>query len=98
MAIGIIGGTGVYDADLLKDVKQVKVSTPYGRTSDLITVGKLDGKEIVALPRHGKDHLYNPTNVPYRANIWAMKELGVTKIISVSAVGSLKEGIKPGDF
>jgi 5'-methylthioadenosine phosphorylase len=98
MAIGIIGGTGVYDADLLKDVKQIKVATPYGRTSDLITVGKLGDKDIVIIPRHGKDHFYSPSAVPYRANIHAMKELGVTKIISVSAVGSLKEEMAPGDF
>lgn len=98
MAIGIIGGTGIYDPELLKDIKQIKISTPFGRTSDLITTGKLRGKDIIVIPRHGANHFYNPSTVPYRANIWAMKELGVKKLISVSAVGSLKEEIKPGNF
>jgi 5'-methylthioadenosine phosphorylase len=98
MAIGILGGTGVYDAKLLTDVEQVKVSTPYGMASDLITKGKIAGKDIVIIPRHGSKHFYSPSKVPYRANIWAMKELGVTKILSVSAVGSLQEKIRPGEF
>ncbi|NTV24163.1 MAG: S-methyl-5'-thioadenosine phosphorylase [Nanoarchaeota archaeon] len=98
MAIGIIGGTGVYDAKLLSEVKQLKISTPYGMTSDLLTVGKLAGKEIVVIPRHGANHFFSPSKVPFKANIWAMKELGVTKIISVNAVGSLKEELKPGHF
>lgn len=98
MAIGLIGGTGVYDPKLLQDSKQLKLTTPYGMTSDLVTTGKLAGKDVVIIPRHGSSHFFNPTNVPFRANIWAMKELGVTKIISVNAVGSLKEELKPGDF
>ena len=96
MALGIIGGTGVYDPKLLENSNQIKVSTPYGMTSDLITTGVIKGKKVVIIPRHGSNHFFNPSNVPYRANIWAMKELGVKKIISVSAVGSLKEALKPG--
>ncbi len=98
MAIGIIGGTGVYDPKFLEDVKQIKVSTPFGMTSDLVTTGRFGDKKVVIIPRHGANHTFNPTNVPFRANLWAMKELGVTKIISVNAVGSLKEELKPGHF
>jgi len=96
--IGIIGGSGVYDPKLLKDVEEIKVKTPYGSTSDVITKGMLGNNTIYIIPRHGKNHNYNPTNVPYRANIWAFKELGVTKIFTVSAVGSLKEEYAPGDL
>ena len=98
MAIGLIGGSGVYDPDLLKDVEQIKVHTPYGSPSDLFTKGKLGGKTIYILPRHGHNHTFNPTNVPYKANMWAFKKLGCKRVISVSAVGSLKEEYKPGDF
>ncbi len=98
MAIGILGGSGVYDPNVLKNVKRIKHKTKYGKPSDKITKGILGGKEVYIIPRHGHDHQYNPSTVPYRANIWALKELGVTKIITVSAVGSLKEKIKPGDF
>jgi 5'-methylthioadenosine phosphorylase len=96
--VGIIGGSGVYDPEILEDAKEIKVHTPFGATSDLITTGKLKGVEIVFIPRHGKGHKINPTNVPYRANIWAMKKLGVTHILAPSAVGSLKEEIRPGTF
>ena len=96
--IALIGGTGVYDVNLLEDSKQVKVDTPYGPTADLITVGKLAGKEVAILPRHGSKHFFSPGKVPFRANIWALKHLGVKKIISVNAVGSLREELKPGHF
>ena len=96
--IGIIGGTGVYDVSLLKNSERVKVHTPYGNPSDLITTGNFMGKEVAILQRHGPKHTFNPTNVNYRANIYALKELNVSRIISVNAVGSLKEDIKPGDF
>ena len=96
--IGIIGGTGVYDASLLKNAERVKVNTPFGNPSDLITIGNFMGKEVAILPRHGSNHTFNPTNVNYRANIFALKKLGVSRIISISAVGSLREDIKPGDF
>lgn len=98
MTIGLIGGTGVYDPDLLKNAEKKKVYTPYGATSDLFTVGEFMGKKLVVLPRHGADHTIAPHKVNYRANIYAMKELGVTAIISVSAVGSLKIDLKPGHF
>ncbi len=96
MVIGIIGGTGIYDPEVLEDFSQVKVETPYGMTSDLIIRGRLKNKEIAIIPRHGRNHFFTPSKVPYRANIWALKKLGAKKIISISAVGSLKEEIKPG--
>lgn len=95
--IGIIGGTGV-NLDILNNTKQIKVHTPFGNTSDLVTIGFIGDKEIVFIPRHGNKHSLNPTNVPYKANIYAMKEMGVTHIIAPCAVGSLKEEIKPGDL
>jgi 5'-methylthioadenosine phosphorylase len=98
MVIGLIGGTGVYDPGILKDSKKIKANTPYGIPADEITLGKIAGKEVAILPRHGANHFFSPSKVPFRANIWALKELGVTKIISVNAVGSLKEELKPGHF
>jgi len=98
MAIGLIGGSGVYDPEVLENVEQIKHKTKYGMPSDKITKGTIKGKEVYIIPRHGHNHQYNPSTVPYRANIQALKELGVTKLITVSAVGSLKEEIKPGDF
>ena len=94
--VGIIGGSGVDDPKIMQDSKKIKVHTPYGATSDLATVGKLKGVSAVVIPRHGDSHRINPTNVNYRANIWAMKELGVTHIIAPTACGSLRESIKPG--
>ncbi len=96
--IGIIGGSGVYDPNLFEDANKIKVHTPYGKTSDWVTVGKFKGVDMVVIPRHREGHHINPSDVNYRANIWAMKELGVTHIIATGAVGSLKEGIKPGDL
>lgn len=96
--IGIIGGTGLYDPELLKDVKKIKVSTPYGSTSDLIILGELEGREVAFINRHGQEHTIPPHKVNYRANIWALKELGVKRILAPSAVGSLKEEFKPGDI
>lgn len=96
--IGIIGGSGMYDHGLLEDARQIKVHTPFGSTSDLVTVGKFKGIDLVFIPRHGRGHSFNPTNVPYRANIWAMKELKVTHILAPSAVGSLKEEFRPGEL
>ncbi len=95
--IGIIGGTGI-NLDILNNAKQIKLHTPFGNTSDLVTVGYIRDKEIVFIPRHGNKHSLNPSNVPYKANIYAMKELGITHIIAPCAVGSLKEDIKPGDL
>lgn len=96
--VGIIGGSGVYDPNLFEDAKKLKVHTPYGETSSMITIGNFQGVPMAVIARHGEGHKINPTNVNYRANIHAMKELGVTHIIATGAVGSLKEEIKPGDL
>lgn len=96
--IGIIGGTGVYDPGILTAAKETKMKTPYGSPSDRLTAGKYAGIDIVFLPRHGKGHGLNPSLINYRANIWAMKKLGVTHILAPSAVGSLKEAVRPGDI
>ncbi len=96
--IGIIGGSGLYDPAFVEDAKEIKVYTPYGLPSDFITIGWMKGRRVAFLPRHGKMHKVPPHMINYRANIWALKELGVTRIISVSAVGSLREDYKPGDF
>jgi len=96
--IGIIGGSGLDDPNLLQDFEVKDVDTPYGKTSSQVTLGKLDGVDIAILSRHGRNHTIMPTNVPNQANIHALKELGCTHIIATSACGSLKEEIKPGDF
>jgi 5'-methylthioadenosine phosphorylase len=96
--IGIIGGTGVYDPKLFDLKEKVTMSTPYGAPSDAIHVGLLDGVEVAFLSRHGSGHIYPPHKVNYRANIWALKQLGVERIISPCAVGSLQERHKPGDL
>ena len=96
--IGIFGGTGIYDSELLQDSKEITIETPYGKTSDTITIGEFDGKRIAFMPRHGKKHSIPPHMINYCANIWAFKELGITRIIAPSAVGSLQEKIKPGNF
>ena len=96
--IGIIGGSGIYDADTFETVRKVFPRTKFGKPSDEITIGKIAGVEIAFLPRHGRDHQHPPHSVPYRANIQAMKDLGVEMIISPCAVGSLKEEYRPGDL
>jgi 5'-methylthioadenosine phosphorylase len=96
--IGIIGGSGVDDPQILSEYTKDKFHTPYGSTSDFIVQGKFDGQDVVIIPRHGQKHHINPSRVNFRANIWAMKELGVTQIIAPTAVGSLREEIKPGDL
>ncbi len=96
--IGIIGGSGLYDIDGMEDVKNVDVDTPFGKPSDSFITGNLEGKEVVFLPRHGKGHKLTPSELNFRANIYGMKKLGVGSIIAVSAVGSLKEEIKPLDM
>ena len=96
--IGVIGGSGLYGIEGMKDVQECDVKTPFGEPSDTIHVGTLEGVRIAFLPRHARGHKINPTNIRARANIWALKSLGVEKVISVSAVGSLKEEIKPGDL
>lgn len=96
--IGIIGGSGLYKIEGIKDVKELTVKTPFGDPSDKFVIGNLEGKEIVFLPRHGVGHRISPSEINYRANIYAMKKLGVERIISVTACGSLKEELKPLDF
>ena len=96
--IGIIGGSGLDNPDLLKDFKVKKINTPYGRPSSGLTIDKLNNVEVAILARHGKNHTIMPTNVPNQANMFALKEEGCTNIIATSACGSLKEEIKPGDF
>ncbi|BAB59580.1 methylthioadenosine phosphorylase [Thermoplasma volcanium GSS1] len=94
--IGIIGGSGLYD--LMAESKKVDVDTPYGKPSDLIEIGEVNGVEVAFLPRHGKKHTIPPHKVNYRANIWALHDLGVERIIGLNAVGSLREDYKPGDI
>ena len=94
--IGVIGGSGLYEMEGMTEVSQVTVDTPFGRPSDEYVTGTLDGVRMVFLPRHGKGHRFTPSEVNYRANVYGMKKLGVTRIISVSAVGSLREEIVPG--
>ena len=96
MRIGVIGGSGLYEMEGLENVRNEQVSTPFGDTSDEFVTGTLGGVQMVFLPRHGKGHRIVPSQIPFRANIWAMKKLGVDRIISVSAVGSLKKEIEPG--
>lgn len=94
--IGIIGGTGFYS--ILSAKEELYISTPYGEPSDKITIGEIEGKNIAFLPRHGKKHTIPPHKINYRANIWALHSIGVTRLISPCACGSLKPHIKPGDF
>lgn len=96
--LGIIGGTGIYDPAIFEDVKEVKVYTPFGKPSDLISVGFYKGRKIAFVPRHGKRHQIPPHRINFRANVWALKELGVKRIISPSAVGSLRDDYKPAEF
>jgi len=96
--IGVIGGTGLYDIEGLTDIEEVQLDTPFGKPSDAIVIGKLEGVGIAFLPRHGKGHCISPTEVPSRANIYALKWLGVEYIIAVNSAGSFKKEIKPGDL
>ena len=98
ISIGVIGGSGLYEMEGLTRVTSVKVSTPFGKTSDDFIIGTLHGRRVAFLPRHGRGHRLLPTDINFRANIYGMKKLGVQRIISVSAVGSMKEKIKPGDI
>jgi 5'-methylthioadenosine phosphorylase len=93
--IAIIGGSGLYEMEGLTDVESVDIDTPFGRPSDAITLGTLEGTRVAFLPRHGQGHRFNPSHIPVQANIYALKTLGVERIISVSAVGSLKEEFEP---
>ena len=95
---GGIGGSGGYDIDSLQDAHWVKVATPFGDPSDEFLMGVIGTQKFAFLPRHGRGHRYSPTGINYRANIWAFKSLGVRRVLSVSAVGSLREEFAPGDF
>ncbi|MCP4417578.1 MAG: MTAP family purine nucleoside phosphorylase, partial [Chloroflexi bacterium] len=94
----VIGGSGLYNMDALTDIEELEVTTPFGKPSDLITVGTLHGHRVAFLPRHGRGHVLSPSEVPYRANIFALKSLGVRYIVSVSACGSLREDYAPGQI
>jgi len=96
--VGIIGGTGVYDPGLFSAQREIKVHTPYGEPSDLVTIGEYSGVKVAFIPRHGRSHRIPPHSINSRANIWALKQLGVKRIIAPSAVGSLQVGYKPGDI
>ena len=96
--VGIIGGSGLYDLKSLQNTKWIDVSTPWGDPSDQILSGEINNLQIYFLPRHGRGHYHTPSTVPYKQNIYALKKLGVTNILSVSACGSLKEDLAPGDF
>jgi 5'-methylthioadenosine phosphorylase len=96
--IGIFGGTGLYDSGLLEDIQEIEINTPFGKPSDSITIGMFGERKIAFLPRHGRKHTIPPHLINYKANIWAFKELGITRIIAPSAVGSLKKEIEPGHF
>lgn len=96
--IGVIGGSGLYQIEGLEDARWIEVETPWGRPADSILTGRLDGTAIAFLPRHGRGHVQAPATVPYRANIAALKRLGVTDVVSVSACGSFREEMAPGDF
>ncbi|TAN43300.1 MAG: S-methyl-5'-thioadenosine phosphorylase [Nitrospirae bacterium] len=98
MKIGIIGGSGMDDPDLMKNKKEKKVTTPYGSPSSALTTGKIGGVEVAILARHGKKHSIYPTGVNFRANIYALKKEGCTHILATTAVGSLREKIRPGDL
>ena len=96
--LAVIGGSGLYEMDALQNTEQIEIETPYGKPSSPIIRGTLDGKEVAFLARHGIGHVYSPTQVNYRANIYALKSIGVQKIISISACGSLRDDFKPGDI
>ncbi len=96
--LGVIGGSGLYRMPDLEDIEEVRLTTPFGDPSDTITIGTLHGMRVAFLPRHGRAHQHSPSRVPARANFWALKSLGVRWIVSVSAVGSLREEMRPLDF
>ncbi len=96
--IGVIGGSGLYEIEGIEDLREIRVSTPFGEPSDCFITGKLNGVRVAFLPRHGRGHRILPSEINFRANIYAMKKIGVSRILSVSAVGSMKEEIVPGDM
>ena len=98
LVVGVIGGSGLYEIDGLTDIEETTLSTPFGAPSDAYITGRLGDVRMVFLPRHGRGHKVSPSEINYRANIWGMRKLGVSRILSVSAVGSMREDIVPGEF
>lgn len=98
VTIGVLGGSGVYRLAGLRDARELALDTPFGAPSDAVVVGELDGVRAAFLPRHGRGHRLTPSEIPYRANLWALRRLGVQRVLSASAVGSLREEFAPGDF
>ncbi len=96
--IAVIGGSGLDDPKILEAPMEIDVETPFGRPASSLTAGRIGSREVVILARHGKDHGIMPTKVPFRANIWALKEIGCTHILAATACGSLRQEIRPGDF
>src|ERR671917_61879 len=96
--IGIIGGTGIYDPELFSAKREIKVHTPYGEASDLVTIGEYSGVKAAFVPRHGRDHRIPPHKINNRANIWALQQLGVKRIIAPSVVETLKDFYRPGNI
>jgi 5'-methylthioadenosine phosphorylase len=96
--VGIIGGSGLYNIGIINNAEEIEITTPFGKPSDKITIGKIQDVDVAFLSRHGKGHIYPPHKVNYRANVFAMKQCGVEYLISIAAVGSLKKQIKPCDF
>src|SRR5690348_5148432 len=96
--VGVIGGSGMYEIDGLSEIQEVDVSTPFGDPSDRLIVGTLEGVKVAFLPRHGRGHRISPSEINYRANVYALKSLGVDRLISISAVGSMREDIHPCDI
>lgn len=96
--IGVIGGSGLYDMPGLQDVREHRIDTPFGAPSDALIEGRIGNTQLFFLPRHGRGHRFSPSEINYRANIWALKRVGVRDIISVSAVGSMRESIHPGEL
>ncbi|MDP5123916.1 MAG: S-methyl-5'-thioadenosine phosphorylase, partial [Cyanobium sp. MAG_04] len=96
--LGILGGSGLYAMEGLEDIQELTIETPYGAPSDALRLGRIGDLEVVFLARHGRHHSHTPTEVPYRANLWALRSLGVRWILSLSAVGSLQEQVQPLDM
>jgi len=97
-SVGVIGGSGLYNIEEIKDKREISVKTPFGKTSDKLVYGKISNTPVIFVPRHGKNHTILPTDIPHQANMWALKSLGVKVVISVSAVGSLKQELAPSHF
>src|SRR5512132_2822702 len=95
-SIAVVGGSGFYE--FLEDAEEIKIDTPFGAPSDPVTVGEVAGRRVAFLPRHGRDHRFPPHKIPYRANMWAMRMLGVRQIIAPCAVGGLRPDLGPGTF